>query len=468
MTTATATASASASASATLARFAYDEVPYDTEANVEAHPVAMATLARLHGLSPVPAANARVLEIGCGDGGNMAAAAAYLPNATFVGFDLAKAAIAAGKAVAPANVALFVGDIVSVAGDPRLGSFDYVIAHGICSWVPAPVREALLTSMRAALAPAGIGFLSFNAMPGWKYRASLRELMRDGTRSIADAGERTRAALGVVAEIARGGKDAPGYLGELAGHAAGYLDHVRAATPPDAAFSHYVFHDLLAETNDAFAYPEMESLLAAAGLRVITETPLLTRPRDEMPFLQLLIQRDDAPAALPMAAERAGELFLWCDFAPAGQGAWRTTTGAVVRPPPGSGLERAARLAPGFARVRDLDPDPRFAAQLLEGFREGVFVLRSEPPRLTPEVPAYVRSRADRALAASKPSEVLTSALHRSYRVNASDLTLDPPQMRDRLERLAFASPSPALARGPSLARSPAPSPAPSPAKADE
>lgn len=438
--------------------FAYDEVPYDTEANSEAHPVAMATLARLAGLQPAVAANARVLEIGCGDGGNLAAAAAYLPEARFVGFDLAAGAIASGRALAPANVELFVGDIVEVASDeasrPRLGEFDYVIAHGICSWVPGPVREALLRLMRSCLAPAGIGFVSFNAMPGWRYRASLRELMRDGTRTLGEAGERVRAALGIVEEIARGGKGAPGYLGELAEHAAGYLEHVRAATPPDAPFSYYVFHDLLAETNDAFSCPEMESLLGSAGLRSVCETPLVTRPRDEMPFLQWLIQRDDAPiAASPMSAERAADLFLWCDFAPAGvggAGAWRTTTGAVVRPPPGSGLERAAALAPGFARVKDLDPDPRFAEQLLEGFREGVFVLRSEPPPLPSEVPAHVRSRAARALAAGKASEVLTSALHRSYRVAAADLTLDSPQMQDRLHRLAFTAPAPRGARLPS------------------
>ncbi|MFO0740802.1 MAG: class I SAM-dependent methyltransferase [Labilithrix sp.] len=76
---------------------AYDEVPYDTEANVETHPVAMATLARLAGLTPAPAWHARVLEIGCGDGENLGAAAAYLPEARFVGFDLAERAISSGR-----------------------------------------------------------------------------------------------------------------------------------------------------------------------------------------------------------------------------------------------------------------------------------------------------------------------------------------------------------------------------------
>ncbi|MDB4936974.1 MAG: Regulatory domain of a methyltransferase-containing protein, partial [Labilithrix sp.] len=52
-------------------RFAYDEVPYDTEANTEAHPRSMATLARLFGRTAAPPSRARVLEIGCGDGEHM-------------------------------------------------------------------------------------------------------------------------------------------------------------------------------------------------------------------------------------------------------------------------------------------------------------------------------------------------------------------------------------------------------------
>jgi hypothetical protein len=279
--------------------------------------------------------------------------------------------------------------------------------------------------MRASLAPNGIGFLSFNAMPGWRYRASLRELMRDRTRNIESPGEKVRTALAVVDEIARGGTGAPGYLGALATHARSYLEHVARATPPESPYSYYVFHDLLADINDAFSYSQMERELAAAGLRVISETPLGTTPRDELPFLQLLIQRDDGPTPSPIDPSRAGDLFLWADFAPLPNG-FGTSTGAVVTPPPESGLARAAAKAPGFVKVHDLDPDPRFAAQLLDGFREGVFGLRTEPPALPSELPEYTRARAIRSL-------LMTSALHRSYRVEAARTV-----PRERLWRLAF------------------------------
>jgi SAM-dependent methyltransferase len=383
----------------------------------------MATLARLAGAAPAVAEHCRVLEIGCGDGGNLSAAAVYLPSASFVGFDLAAGAIEEGKRAAPPNVRLFEGDICAV-GD--LGKFDYVIAHGLYSWVPEPVKAALLTLIHDSLAPNGIGFLSFNALPGWKYRETLRDLALDRGRMLTSPADRVKTALALVDEIARGGKDAPGYLGLLAKHAESYAAHVREATPPDSPFAYYVFHDLLAETNDPYSLTEIESRLAAAQLRIICETPLRTKSlveldarmsETELPFLQLLIRRDDSPSTEIQTAN-AGELFLWCDFAAAGPGAFRTSTGAVVRPPPGSGLAKAATCSPHFVRVRELDPDPRFAEQVLAGFLDGVFLLRSEPPVL-PE-----------SLVAAPKRGVLTNAVHRSFRLSEPSIEV--------LRRLVF------------------------------
>ena len=352
-----------------------------------------------------------MLEIGCGDGGNLSAAAVYLPSAAFVGFDLAGGAIEQGKRDAPPNVRLFQGDICTVS---ELGSFDYVIAHGLYSWVPEPVKAALLALMHASLAPNGIGFLSLNALPGWKYRETLRDLALDRGRMLTTPAERVKTALSLVDEIARGGKDAPGYLGLLAKHAESYAKHVREATPPDSPFAYYVFHDLLADTNDPYSLTEIESRLSAANLRIICETPLRTKSlvdldarmsETELPFLQLLVRRDDS-SSTEIQPSSAGELFLWCDFVPAGPGAYRTSTGALVRPPPDSGLAKAAAHAPGFVRVRELDPDPRFAEQVFAGFLDGVFLLRSEAPTV-PE-----------SLVVKPKRGVLTNAVHRSFRLN--------------------------------------------------
>ena len=133
----------------------YDEVTYPGWPFPQAQPDRLATLARLFGMAPADPANCRVLELGCGDGGNAMAVACSWPGSRVVGVDLAPGAIARGRALAAeagiANVDLRVGDIARLPAD--LGEFDYVVAHGVYSWVPEPVRAALLDACRRFLAP---------------------------------------------------------------------------------------------------------------------------------------------------------------------------------------------------------------------------------------------------------------------------------------------------------------------------
>jgi len=436
-------------------RFAYDDVPYDTEANAETHPSSMATLARLAGLEPAPPSSARVLEIGCGNGENLLAAATYLPRARFVGFDLAASAVAAGLEAARAahltNVSLRRADIrdvraSGVAGEAR-GCFDYVVAHGMYSWVPAKVREDLLAVMREALAPRGIGFLSLNALPGWELRRALRDLARDAARSLDDPALQVGEALHVIGELARAGKDAGGFFGALSAAAREYIEHVERGTPPGAPFPRYVFHDLLAEINEPFSVSELSEDLGRAGLRIVCETPLspsragtsFVDLEDELartgsPFLQVLVQRDDAPAPGPLDALAVRDLLLWADFTSVSPGTWRTSTGALVRPAGDEGLARATLHAPGFVAVRALaDEDAGRTAlgrQLFEGLCEGVLTLVTERPACTsessdrPRVAPHVRARAASAAGSRAASAVLTNALHRSFRVPWSELVV--------------------------------------------
>jgi tRNA G46 methylase TrmB len=66
---------------------------------VQTHPDRLATLATLFGLRPAPPQRCRVLELGCGDGGNLIPMALALPDASFVGVDAAPKAIARGQGV---------------------------------------------------------------------------------------------------------------------------------------------------------------------------------------------------------------------------------------------------------------------------------------------------------------------------------------------------------------------------------
>src|SRR3954454_8896697 len=123
----------------------YDDVPYSNHPYAQTHPDRLATVAILHGLEPPDPFHARVLEIGCGAGGNLLAMAAATPGIRAVGVDLAAVAIEEGRTVVDAvglqNIELYQADVRELT-DGRLGEFDYIVAHGVYGWIPADAREA--------------------------------------------------------------------------------------------------------------------------------------------------------------------------------------------------------------------------------------------------------------------------------------------------------------------------------------
>lgn len=156
----------------------YDEVRYSNFPYAQTHPDRLATVARLHGLSPADPARCRVLELGCGAGGNLMAMATATPGIRAVGVDLAPGPVEEGRrAVAEVgldNVDLRQGDVLDLT-DGQLGQFDYVIAHGVYAWVPPPVRDAVMAAAKSHLAPGGIAYVSYNANPGGYFRRIMRD-----------------------------------------------------------------------------------------------------------------------------------------------------------------------------------------------------------------------------------------------------------------------------------------------------
>jgi SAM-dependent methyltransferase len=184
----------------------YDVVSYPTAAWPQAHPDRLATLATLFGLAPAPVERCRVLELGCGDGAHLIAAALGLPGATFVGVDLAAAPVARGqeeaRALGVANVALRQGDICEITAAD--GPFDYVVAHGLYSWVPDAVRDRVLAVCAEVLAPHGVAFVSYNTYPGCHLRKMVWEMMRFHARGEADPEGKIRKATELLELVSEG------------------------------------------------------------------------------------------------------------------------------------------------------------------------------------------------------------------------------------------------------------------------
>ncbi len=174
---------------------AYDEVRYPSFLHPGTHPARLSALARLYGRTVPPAWHCRVLEVGCGEAANLLSLAAAAPQSQFVGFDLAETAIARGRALAAAagltNLELSAMDILDAPDS--LGEFDYVIAHGLYAWVPAPVREALMLLIGRTLKPDGLAFVSYATLPGCRIRLIARDILLDNVRNITAIAERHAA-----------------------------------------------------------------------------------------------------------------------------------------------------------------------------------------------------------------------------------------------------------------------------------
>lgn len=175
----------------------YDQVLYRGFPYAQTHPDRLATLATFFGMHPAPVDRCRVLELGCGDGGNLLPMAFEFPDSTFLGFDLAETPIAMGReAIANlglSNLQLQAADILELGTD--LGQFDYIIAHGVYSWVPDAVRDKLLAIAHHHLAPQGVAYISYNALPGCHIRQMIRDMMLFHLRNVTDPESRIKEAL---------------------------------------------------------------------------------------------------------------------------------------------------------------------------------------------------------------------------------------------------------------------------------
>jgi len=243
----------------------YDEILYPGLAFPQTHPDRLATLAKLFGMTPAPVERARVLELGCGDGSNLLPMALALPESEFVGIDLAARPISTGqemiRALGLQNIALTRMDVLDVADD--FGHFDYIIAHGLYSWVPPVVREKVLALCRAHLAPQGVAFVSYNAQPGGHLREMLREMMLFHVRNLEEPQQRISQAKSFLNFLlnSREDEEDDAYRMLLKKEVKRVVEHSES----------HLFHDDLAEINSFFYFYEFVEQAARHDLQYLAE-----------------------------------------------------------------------------------------------------------------------------------------------------------------------------------------------------
>ncbi|TNF23644.1 MAG: methyltransferase domain-containing protein [Deltaproteobacteria bacterium] len=247
----------------TAPRTSYDDFPYPGYAYWFTHPDHLGVLGSLYGLDTAPSNACRVLELGCGDGGNLLPIAALAPESRFVGVDLSATEIRLGMRrigeLGLSNIELVHADLRDL-GD-RLGTFDYVIAHGLLSWIPADARVEAMRLIGRSLAPDGVAMVSFNTYPGWHDYEPIRRLMAFHVASVEAIPERVQQARDVArwycARVAREAEEVKGNLMvEL---------HQRIAESSDSIIA----HDYLSPHHHPFWFDEFAALSAESGLQYV-------------------------------------------------------------------------------------------------------------------------------------------------------------------------------------------------------
>ncbi|MDD3518334.1 MAG: methyltransferase regulatory domain-containing protein [Chromatiales bacterium] len=312
----------------------YDQVPYESLAIPETHPDYLATLARLLGIPAAHPEGCRVLELGAAAGGNLIPMAFHLPASDFVGVELSAEQAQRGQAMIAqlglANAHLLHQNILDI--DASQEPFDYIVVHGVYSWVPEMVKEHILHVCGRLLSEHGIAYVSYNVLPGWRLRGMLRDMLLHHAQGAATPGERLERAHELLDLLAQGlaGDARPG--ADVLRREAEYLRTARAS---------YLYHEYLEETNAPELFGDFMTRARRHGLQYLADAQLhsmfastlggaaesvLSRFDDQVeqeqymdflrlrPFRQTLLIRADAPPELDVDLERLHDMALYADL----------------------------------------------------------------------------------------------------------------------------------------------------------
>lgn len=424
----------------------YDDVLYPGNAVPHSHPSHIATVARLCGITPPNPSSCRVLELGCSVGSNLIPMAESLPGSTFVGVDFSARQIQRGQETVEDlqldNIELKHLNIADI--DESFGEFDYIICHGVYSWVPSDIQEKILAIGKSHLRSNGIMFVSYNTYPGWHLREAIRDMMRYHVEQFETPSEKVsqaRQLLEFLAESVKTRFEAYPKLLEQE------VESLRERTDS------YIYHEFLEANNEPVYFHQFVERVSASGLRYVADAEIRTmlaqafeenvskllknvsmlRREQYMDFLRsrmfrvsLLCKQEMSPkydisadCLLPLHACLTSPLTP--EQQENGRTKWSNTKGSMVTTSPMTEvIEMLNSGWPGWVSVKELVEGPlkgeeskqlTILRELMQSALHGVIRFAEQPPAVHPRVSdsprcsPYVRWQA-------KQGDSLTSRRH--------------------------------------------------------
>lgn len=245
----------------------YDETPYQSYPYAQSRPERLATLATLFGMTPPKVETARVLELGCAAGGNIIPHAVHYPKGHYVGVDLSKVQIEEGQATIKElglkNVELKHCSITDI--DESYGKFDYIICHGVLSWVPDFVRDKIFEISNKNLTEKGVVYISYNTLPGWNMVRTIRDMMLYHAKSFNKANDKVVQSRALLEFVKESLKDSDTPYAKFLSKEAELLSKQG---------DHYLRHDHLEEENKQYYFHEFMENAAKNDMQYLADVSL--------------------------------------------------------------------------------------------------------------------------------------------------------------------------------------------------
>lgn len=246
----------------------YNEIIYESYPYWQTHPENLYVTAKLLGLEELPDfRKCRILELGCAGGGNIIPIALEYPDCEIIGIDYAKTNIDEGNNVIGLlgleNIKLIHISIEDIK--KQIGKFDYIIAHGIFSWVSDKTRLKILDVCRNHLNRNGVAYISYNTLPGFSNAQIVRKIMQYCTKDMSSNRMRINKAKNFLKFINKN------YRNKNDVYSNALIQEVEFIKSHE---DFYVLYEYLGKENKAFYFEEFFNLIQSNSLQYLAESHL--------------------------------------------------------------------------------------------------------------------------------------------------------------------------------------------------